>query len=226
MDFAEIRERAQYEIKDFLADKNNRLFAIGLAALLLIGGAYTGYKYYYRGIQRAAQRDFAQAMQTYNEAVGGQAKKENIWNEVEFAFKTGYEQNKSSSIAPFFLAYQSEALLKLNNKEEAYKVLTQAVDSMKSPFSYFYQIKQALMEIDMNQADKGVKQLESLANDTKNQFADLANFYLAEYYWSKNDITNAQKHFALVASKTSDDKESIAQAPWVQSAQEKLEQLS
>lgn len=224
MDFAEIRERAQHELNVFLADKNNRLFAIGLAVVLLIGGTYTGYKYYYKGIQRVAQRDFSQAMQTYNEAIGGQAKKENIWTEVEFAFKTGYQQNKSSTLAPFFLAYQSEALLKLNNKEEAYKVLTQAVDSMKSPFSYFYQVKQALMEIDMNQLDKGVKHLESLANDIHNQFADLANFYLAEYYWSQNDISNAQKHFALVAQASSENKES--RAPWVQASLEKLEQLS
>lgn len=223
-----VREKVSFEVKNFLTDKNNRLFAVALAIVLLAGLAYMGYKYHYRGVQRAAQKDFAQAMQTYNEAVTGQAKKENIWNEVEFAFKTGYEQNKSSSFAPFFLAYQSEALLKLNNKEEAYKVLTQAIDSMKSksPFSYFYQVKQALMQIDMNQEENGVKHLQNLANDTNNQFTDLANYYLGEYYWSKNDISNAQKHFELVSKPSLENKDQKTESPWVHYAQEKLEQLS
>lgn len=228
MDFLEMRERAQFEIKNFLSDKYNRLFSLVFALILFGFLVFTGYKCYYRSIQRSAQKDFSQAMQTYNEAVNGQTKKENIWDEVEFAFKTGYEHNKSSSFAPFFLAYQSEALLKLNNKEESYKVLTQAVEAMqsKSPFSYFYQVKQALMEIDLNQEDKGVKHLETLADDTNNIFADLANFYLAEYYWSKDDISNSKKYFSLASKLAAENKDSKTNAPWVQYSQERLEQLS
>jgi predicted negative regulator of RcsB-dependent stress response len=120
-------------------------------------------------------------------------------DEAEISFQTGYEQNKKSTIAPFFLAFESDALIKLGKFEDAYKILVDAVGqfSKNSPYYYLYSIKLALMEIDKKDAQKGIEDLNILIKDSNNIFKDMAAFYLGEYYWANNNIDKAKEQFQI-----------------------------
>lgn len=215
------------DFKEMFRDKSVRIYT-ALIALALCGvGLFYIYKWHNIKIQQSAQKAFSEAMDTYKQALSLELTKkddskstETIWDEVELAFKTGYAQNKSSTLAPFFLVYQSVAQQKLGKEEESFNTLNQAVDQLpkNSPYSYLYKIKQSLIEIDKKDEQKGVSNLVELTNDKNNIFKDMSAFYLAEYYLSKNDSQKAKEYYAIAAQT---DKESS----WSKLAKLKLEKF-
>jgi predicted negative regulator of RcsB-dependent stress response len=213
------------DIKEALRQKNTKI-VIALIGLTAIGfGVYFAFKWHNVKIQQNAQRSFSEAVDTYKEAFLQSFEQSNKdskakWDEVELAFSVGHSQNPNSTISPFFLAYESDAQLKLGKIEEAYKTLNEAIEKMPkdSPYYYLYKIKSALIEIDKIDEHKGIVNLNNLVTDKNNTFKDMASFYLGEYYWSKNDINKAKEQYQNALSYN-------PESPWANLSKSKLQKI-
>lgn len=198
-----------FDIKGILSKRDNQITLAMLCVGIVCAGGYYTYKWHNNKIQKRAQRDFVDSIDVYKQAFMSDAgqkditkKETQMWNEVEVAFKTGYFQNSKSTLAPFFLAFESEALIKLGKFDEAYKALSEAIKkfSKNSPYYYLYSIKKSLLEIDKKDEKSGVEQLINLVSDKNNILKDMSAFYLGEYYWSKNDIVKAKEYYNIAQS--------------------------
>ncbi len=218
------------DYKQYLRQRDFQIFAI----LVIVGIAGFGGKYIYdlrqAKIQKFAQKTFSESMEVYKNAFAlntsneiTEKEKKGMWEETEIAFRTGYLQSKSSTLSPYFLAYQMQALIEQNKYDEAYEILKDAVNKIKKNnlFYYLYQTTLALFEIDNNETQVGLDHLVQLASDKNNPFNDMANFYLGEYYWSINNLEKAKQYFEII-----DSQDSKNESPWINAAKEKLKQLS
>ncbi len=218
------------DYKQYLRQRDFQIFAI----LVIVGIVGFGAKYFYdlrqAKIQKFAQKTFSESMEVYKNAFAldsskkiTEKEKKGMWEEADIAFRTGYLQNQSSTLAPYFLAYQMQALIKENKYDEAYEILVDAANKIKKNnlFYYLYQTTLALFEIDKKDTQKGLDNLTQLASDKNNPFNDMANFYLGEYYWSINNHEKAKQYFQMIESNSDSKNES----PWINSAKEKLKQL-
>ena len=224
---------ANFDYRQYLRQRDLQIaLALIIAGILGVGGFYI-YKFRTDRIQKQAQKIFSEAMQSYKQALSlefakdvSEKEKQNMWSEVEIAFKTGHLQNTSSTLVPFFLAYEAQALIKQNKFDEAYEVLNESVEKIKkdTSFFYLYKITQALMDIDKTDVQKGIDSLNQLLNDKNNPFTDMAHYYLGEYYWSVNDLEKSKEQFqALDSMSTETDKKS--ESPWRILAKTRLQQL-
>src|SRR5437868_10788485 len=82
---------------------------IVLCVVLALGaGSFGAYKWVVASREQRAQKFFAECVEEYNRVIAQQS---GAWEEVEKAFAAGYEKHGSSSIAPYFLAFQADALV-------------------------------------------------------------------------------------------------------------------
>lgn len=221
-----------FDYRKLLQDRNTRIYiAVFILGIVGVGGYYA-YSWHSNNVQKLAQKAFSESLEVYKQALSLDFAKEvpekdrqNLWAEAEIAFKTGYQQNKSSTLAPFFLAYEAQALLKQNKLDQAYEALSDGLKKIpsSSPFSYLYQVTQALIEIDKQDVQKGVDSLEKLTKDKNNPLKDMAVFYLGEYYLSNNEIAKARLQFESLDSMKTDAKQD---SPWVTLAKARLQQLA
>lgn len=204
------------------SDTTTMAVTIGLVVGLVLLGGFYSYRWYRAGQEEVAQRMFSQNVQEY-ERVMHEGKNED-WASLETLFKLGYNQYSHSVLAPFFLIYQAQAMIKQDKSQEAREVLAKAVDAMSSssPLYPLFKIKLALITMDTN-AQEAVAQLQALANDTASHFNDAAAYYLGEYYWLNNEDAKAKEVWQKMIDATKTDKK-LGQSPWASMAQEKLAQ--
>ena len=187
---------------------------LGVAAL---GGGFMWYRMHREDNARQA---FVQAFDMLENARS--EKTEGSWNDVEQAFRHGFNEYRNSSLAGYFLVYESQALLEQGNHDQACAVLEQAIDYM--PYSQLYDsysLRLALMQIDATDPqlqERGYNELKALAYDEHNALRSMALYYYGLYYYNQQDRESAQTVwndlFAAFDGETS---------PWVERAQAKLE---
>jgi len=210
--------------------------ALSLAAIatLVLGGFFWGYRFYAGQQEQNAQKTLASCIKLYEEAAGANGTA-GSWSIVEASCKRGHEEYAKSALAPYFLSYQAEALIKQNKIDEAAAVMTQMVNSMSqsSPLYYLYATKLALVQMDAADSAMhaaGSKRLEELALDTKNKQRDEALYYVGLHYWHHNDTVKAKEAWQQLADlpKMSDvpaqGQEQVS--PWMQLVAERLNVLS
>lgn len=200
-----------YKIIDFAIARKRKLI-IGAAILVSALVFSIGYVYYKNKLQERAHKSFVRALKIYDAKIG--AKSENMldvdfksfstpeekWTAVTNVFKEGFENYKSAGIAPFFLVYESEALLNLGKVDESIEVLRQALNLMgkkNAAYSYF-NIKLALMLIDTKKQElekEGIEVLKEIAHDSKNSANDLALYRLGEYFWFAKNYDEAKNYW-------------------------------
>lgn len=216
-----------YDFKYMFRQRNVQIYTALIILTIGAVGLFYVYKWHNIKIQRSAQKAFSESMDAYKQALSLELtkkdeskSKENMWDEVELAFKTGYAQNKSSTLAPFFLAYQAVAEQKLGKNDEAYKTLNEAIEKLpkNSPYAYLYKLKQALIEIDKKDEQKGIDHLIDLIKDKNNTFKDMTAFYLGDYYWSKNNLDKAKEYYKI-------SEEAGKDTSWAKLSKVKLEKL-
>lgn len=100
----------------------------------------------------------------------------------ERAFLAGSVAHKSSSLYPFFLAFQADALIRLGKLVEAAEQLDSALAAMdkRNPLYYLYALKTALVNIDTKDAtreQRGRVLLDSLSTDVANPLQEMALVY-------------------------------------------------
>lgn len=223
-----------FDYRELLQQRNNRIALAVLIFAIIGAGGYYAYQWHNNNIQKLAQKAFSESLEVYNQAMSLAFAKDasekdsmNLWAEAEIAFKTGYSQNKSSTLAPFFLVYEAQALLRQNKLDQAYEVLSEGLKKIPGnlPFSFLYQTTQALMEIDRQDTQKGIDRLDKLSKDKNNPLRDMAVFYLGEYYLSINEIAKARLQFESL-DLTNKDVIDKSDSPWVNLAKSKLQQLA
>jgi len=208
-----------------------------VVAVLVIGfGGFKLYRYRVYTRESTAQRIFYEClneMQNVRNGIGS-------WYDVEVAFQMGYRQNSNSKLAPFFLAFQAEALLEQGKNEESLMVLSDAINKMSadSNMYWIFKTKQALVKMDMPDEvvqKEGLQELEKIACiskgcDKENAGMAVALFYLGSYYWQKDDPStdsgaSLQKAKDIWNKLVSLEKKDI-DSPYIALAKEKLKQIS
>jgi len=203
-------------------------FALGAFAILIGMGLWWVYAGYSGQKEKDAQKTLASCIELYDQAASANANSI-PWSTVETACKRAHEEYANSAIAPYFLGYQAEALLKQNKIEEAITVMTAMMNSMfkSSPLYYIYGTKLALVQMDSADSAvhaQGLKRLEDLAADTNNEQRDEALYYAGLYYWQHNDTAKAKEAWQALAGISSPDEG--ASSPWMQLVASRLTVLA
>lgn len=190
------------------------------ASFVLLG--IFGYRLYKTNKEEKAQEVFSACMHEYDKA----ERDEKLWPNAELVFRLGFEQNNATSMAPYFLAFQAEALLHMDKFEQACACMEKAVSlvTYATPIYYLYATKYALMMMDdaeTSTIQKGLDMLDRLAQDTKNTTRDMALYYLGLYHWEKDEREQATKAWDLLAQLTTKEPAS----PWAKLALEKSEHI-
>lgn len=219
-------------IREYFEDKSNLYTTVGLVVFLIGWGGYKLYTKHTYAVQAKAQLQFSEALEVYNKALAmellGIHKGENTfteWDDAELAFRIGYEQNKNSGIAPFFLAYQAQSLAHQGDYAKALSILDEAQKRFAKDvnWSYLFKITRSLMLFNSDQ-HSALESLRLLAYDEKNPLNDMALYYLGEYYYAQQDLEQAKKVFNDVVVKDTKNVLDI-QSPWVELAKNRLQQV-
>ncbi len=195
------------------------VFALGLIGAV----GYYGHSYLSSSREQQAYKAFSESHDFFEQALASDDGKDKektlkLWKDVALAFQTGYTQNKKSTLAPYFLAFQAEALIHQGELNQAVDVMNQMLGSLKkdSPFFGLYAAKRALMKLDMpdDAANKaGLEELLALANEEVNPHRDMALYYLGEYYWVNNEREKAHISWRYLANVAQFGK-SPTPSPW------------
>ncbi len=181
-------------------DTNKRIQQ-GAILVFILGGialAVYGYMRYMIHQQQKAQLFFADSFEEFRTAL--RTNQSHQWAEVEKAFKSSYAQASKSTLAPYFLAFESEAYLQQGNKEHGQELLKQALQLMRqeAPFYHVYALKQALIKLDNPEQkiiDEGLGELKQLAHNPQNIYRDMALYYLGSFLAFKGEERQAQAVF-------------------------------
>jgi hypothetical protein len=201
-----------------------------MLAALLVGGSYLGYTSWRTSHNEKAQISLMESVNDLNTAVHAMGNAQVPELEVQQLFKSvktdmeiGYSKYKWSSLAPFFLVYQAQAMTYLNEKEEAYSLMQKAVGhfSSSSPYHMMYSIQVALRALDLGKLQEGESQLKVLAA-SKNDMADMAAYYLAHYYLEHDNKAKGKELLKSIVERAKKSSEN-GLMPFQQLAAQQLE---
>lgn len=195
------------------------LLGAGVLCVLL----FWAYRWYVISREEGVQKIFSEQVIEF-----GKARTEGQYETMALDFKSGHDQYANSHVAPYFTAYEVDALLKLGKKEEALAALDELIASLSSsnPLMSVYKIKRALLKSDFDDTatrEAGLKELQELANDKKNQNRDLAQFYLGLHYYVADDLSQAKKIWQELIEFSLESKNP---SPWADQAKQRLESLA
>ncbi len=192
-------------------EKNFRYAKYAIIVIALAGLSYGGlhvYRYYIYKREASAQKIFVQCLKELDNARSGTRS----WYDVEVIFKTGYNQNANSKLAPYFLTFEAEALHNQGKDKEAIKVFNEGLEKISKDSDLYgiYQTKLSIMKLDMKDEalqKEGVAQLEKIAclhqKCEPSSGMLLALYTLGSYYWEKNHIEKAKDIWQKLVAKES-----------------------
>lgn len=208
-----------------LINRHTKEIMIAMGVLGLgVAGSF-GYWYYRQQQEEAAQLAFVTCIEEFNIAQQNPAQ----WPTVSLAAMTGYRQHSGSSLAPYFLALEAQALIGQGKLHEAITTLDRVVGAIakNSPLYFIYSIQAARMKLDSDDEtlkNNGLRDLEALAQNTKNKNRDEALYYLAHYYMSQQSFDRAREllNQLIVAFPEG----GLASSPWTVLAQDTLKEFA
>lgn len=197
-----------------------RTVLLALCAVMILAVAGFGYRWWTGYRSEQAHAGLARAIELFERAE--QEGTASAWEEAERAFGQGYENYSGSSLAAYFLAFQSEIALRQGNTQKARELLGKAVQSMavSAPLYGAYAVKLALMDMDSDNPDlieKGTKALQQLASNTRNKDRDMALYYQGLHLFQAGDRAAAEKVWQPLVGVQGTD------SVWAQAAQAKLD---
>jgi tetratricopeptide (TPR) repeat protein len=227
------------KIIKMLKAQQDKLYIL-LSVVVCIVLLFIGYGYYKTYREKCAYRVLTQALEYFDANVKkpGEVKEDDVsfieskefkteqekWEKVDNVFKSAYESNQRSSLAPLFLAYRSQALVHLKKLPEAIEILRMAINLMSvDAIKSYYQVKLALMLLDTSAVkshEEALSLLTSLAQKESSNANDLALYHLGEYYWYAKKYTEAKNYWNQLIIKYG--KIEKYTSPWVELAKEKL----
>lgn len=205
----------------------------GLVLFSVLGSlAYLGHYFVSVSREKRAYKAFAESHDFFEQALANSDANKNseMWHDVELAFQNGYEKNKGSRLAPYFLAFKAEALLHQGNLDAALGTMDQMLGSLTqdAPLFGLYAIKRSLMRLDSAHdavRDAGLNELMKLASEqVANPHRDMALYYLGEYYWVHDDQNKARIAWKYL-KEMADVGKSPTPSPWFDLVKTRFENL-
>lgn len=197
-------------------------YALFTVAFAIVGGlAFMGHGWYVASRERAAEKDLSAYVSQYYSALNSP---EAQWSQVASLFEVGYVQHASSLLAPYFLAYQADALLQQGAVDQALGVMQQMLKKLpeSSPFYPLFRMKYNLVILDQPEHPEQQAALASLyeiGSDTSNAIFEAALFYLGRYHFVHNNVQEAKEVWQQLRATAVDENPSA----FVQEAEEYLE---
>jgi tetratricopeptide (TPR) repeat protein len=194
-----------------------------LCGALVLTGLFFARKWYVVYREREAQAVLAEYIHKSHDSNASLAA-------VEMLFQQGAQEQNGSYLEPYFSLFQANAMIKEGKLDDAIGVMTNAIARMASDnlLLPLFEIKQALMQLDSAleaTQEVGLKKLTELAQRVNNQYADMASFFLGNYYWSMNKLDEAKTVWqGLIEAQRKE--QMVASSPWAQLAQMKLQQIT
>jgi hypothetical protein len=205
------------------------LLSVGIAVVVTAG--FVSYRWYSIHRAQAAQKHFAECLQEFNKAAqsGSQS-----WGVIARIFELGAQEYSSTSMAPFFLAYQAQALLHEDKLLEAAGAMRAAVSKMSKSNELYslYLLKSILLDMDFSDYDLGfvssdlLQKLIDLASDKNNKQRDAALYYLGRYYVSKGEDAKARDTLQELVDMQQRSGVDEMPSAWVKEAQNILNQIN
>lgn len=213
-------------IKQVINRNAKSLIATGVLTAILLGG------YYYVRVYRVEQDARAHATLTEVLAeVTRASTKPDAWQDVEIAARTGYRQHSGSSLAPYFLAIEADALAQQGKVVEGRDQLAAVVGSLSkdAPLTSLYALKLARMQLnaeDQAVRSQGLASLQTLAQDTKSVVHDEALFRLGKAFAQEKNGEQARQSFQQLIDTYKESKDAAGQSVWAALAQEQIDRLA
>lgn len=183
--------------------------------------AFIGRGWYVASRERAAEKDLSAYVAQYHNALYAP---EAQWGQVAALFEVGYQQHANSSLAPYFLAYQADALLQEGNVDQALVIMRDVLQKLpeESPFYQLFQMKYNLIIIDQvehPEHQEALASLHEIGRDKTNNFFEAALFYLGRYHFIHHNIQEAKEIWQELRATAVDESPSS----FIQEAEEYLE---
>jgi tetratricopeptide (TPR) repeat protein len=208
------------ELAGFFDNIDPRVLQIGSLILLAgagIGAGWYGMQWYVARKGTAAQQLMSDCMDEYRKA---QVSKDSLWGEVELASTLAHTQAAGSALEPYFVIMQAQAYGAQGHTAKALEHMERALAELPvdSVYRSYFTVTQALIKLyAADYAQEGLAQLQQLAADERNWFADIAAYHVGEWYWMHDKLPEAKQAWQQLV-----DQQALADSPWVALAKQKL----
>ena len=199
------------------------LLLIGGVIIVLVGVGF-GYRWYCNSYNQKAHAALAEAIELFERA--NRESTATLWDETDRALSQGYSDYSSSSLAPYFLAFQAQVALRKSHHSEssaqARELLKKAVSQMSAgmPFYAMYVIQLARMNMDAGSPElekEGREKLNELAHDKNFAERGMALYYSGLRFFETGDREQAVKEWAPLFEEAD-----FLDSLWAQAVQAKL----
>jgi hypothetical protein len=162
------------------------------------------------------------------------SKNEEKWATLKNSATAAYDKFSSSKLAPFFLAYVSQATGEQGNKTEAISTLEKAVEEMTAgDLKDLYRVKLAILKIDSESDDvsrAGLEALQNVASESGSGAQALALYRLGEYFWTQKKFDEVKNYWGQLVLNYGNPVESqigtLEPSVWAEKAKSRLELLT
>lgn len=176
--------------------------------------------------ERAALKGFSEVIGLYDQAKHNPEKETN-WSGIAKMFEDQYQTNKNAYIAPYFLLFQADSLLRAGDFDRACVIMKEATQEAQSqPLSSLIALKQYLLELDsldQEKQEQAIEKMRVLGADISNIYADAALYHLGRYFLIKNRIDDARATLIDLFDRYESDQ--VSPSPWVSKAYVLLQQI-
>ena len=225
---------------DYSKKKYVKEALIGVATLILMSASYFGYAWYQKRQNIQAFAGLVEISKSYEQALTkareqaslpADTQKENPWEDTQLLLEAIASANSGSSLSPFFVIYQAQLALEAEGDyDKACTLMEQGIRglSKKSVYYDMFNMKRIKMLLDspmQNIRDKAVQELEKVAAQKDNYYAQEALSTLAAYQAFHGNMDGAIQAWTTLAQEDYSDKALIS-SPFVVQAQEKLKTLN
>lgn len=213
---------------------------IGLIGAVLLSIAYFGYSWYQKRQNIQAFTALVEISKSYEQSIqkANQLKDkptdqqtENPWEDTKLLLEVLSSSHSGSSLAPFFIMYQAEVAMQAEDDyDKACKLMEKGIRglSKKSPYYDMFNFKRIKMLLDSpmeNVRIAALKELQSIANESKNYYQQQALYTIAAYESYYGNMEVAIESWKKLAQQAEPENLLIS-SPWVTQAQEKLKTLN
>jgi tetratricopeptide (TPR) repeat protein len=213
---------------------------IGVVVLALMLAGYCGYAWHQKRqniqafaglveISKSYEQSLAKARE--QQSLSADTHKENPWEDTQLLLEAIASANSGSSLSPFFVMYQAQLALDAEHDfDKACELMEKGIRRLSKNSVYYdmFNMKRIKMLLDspmQNVRDKAVQELEKIAAQKENYYAQEALSTLGAYQAFHGNMDAAIQAWTTLAQEDQSDK-SLISSPWVSQAQEKLKTLN